>query len=198
MDKQNDVQAQILSEEICQFTVDQPVYPGGSVYFANRDAAKGSPLAEALFQIETVVAVLVSANVVKVTKSGYENWMPIAKQIGAVIRAQLQSGVPLISEAANANLPAEREIKEKVQKLLDVEINPAVAQHGGNVTLIDVKGNSVYLQLGGGCQGCGMADVTLKQGIEHAIRQLVPEVGDILDVTDHAGGRNPYYTPEKK
>jgi len=90
------------------------------------------------------------------------------------------------------------EIKERVQHLLDTSINPGVAGHGGFVRLMDVQDNVVYLQMGGGCQGCGMADVTLKQGIEHAIRQVVPTVGDVLDVTDHAGGRNPYYSPQKK
>ena len=73
-----------------------------------------------------------------------------------------------------------------------------VAAHGGHVSLLGVKGNTVYLKLGGGCQGCGQADVTLKQGIETAIRLAAPEVGDILDSTDHASGRNPYYTPSAK
>ena len=66
------------------------------------------------------------------------------------------------------------------------------------VRLIDVKDNVVYIQMGGGCQGCGQADVTLKYGIETAIRATVDGVGDILDVTDHAAGRNPYYVPSEK
>lgn len=192
------IQAEILAEETCQFTLDRPVYPGGSVYFANKEKAKGSPLAEALFEIESVVGILVSENIVKVTKAGNEDWMPVAKQIGGIIRSQLQSAVPAISEALKVNLPSEEVIRGKIQQLFDTEINPAVAMHGGSVNLIDVKGNAVYLRLGGGCQGCGMADVTLKQGIERAIREVAPEVGDILDVTDHAEGRNPYYSPEKK
>ncbi|MFQ5798534.1 MAG: NifU family protein [Bacteroidota bacterium] len=198
MDNEIAIQAEIVSDETCQFTVDRAVYPDRSVYFASREAAKGSPLAEALFEIENVVSILVSHNVVKVTKSGHDDWPPIAKRVGAIIRAQLQSGVPAVSESVKANLPPENVIKEKVQQLFETQINPAVAQHGGYVELVDVKGNVVYLQLGGGCQGCGMADVTLKQGIEHAIRESVPEAGDILDVTDHAGGRNPYYSPQKK
>ncbi len=63
--------------------------------------------------------------------------------------------------------------------------------------MIDVKKNNVFIRLGGGCQGCGAADVTLKQGIERAIRDLAPAVGEILDTTDHASGRNPYYAPAK-
>lgn len=91
----------------------------------------------------------------------------------------------------------ETEIRAKVQTLLDTAINPAVSGHGGFVQLIDVKDNIVYLQMGGGCQGCGAADVTLKQGIERMIREEVPEVAEILDVTDHAAGTNPYYSPSK-
>ena len=84
-----------------------------------------------------------------------------------------------------------------VQKVLDDDINPAVAQHGGFVTLLDVKDDVVYIALGGGCQGCGMVDVTLKQGIEVRIREAVPEISRIVDTTDHAGGANPYYQPSK-
>jgi len=86
---------------------------------------------------------------------------------------------------------------EKVQAVIDTQINPAVASHGGYISLIDVKDNVVYVQLGGGCQGCGMADVTLKQGIETSIKAAVPEITAIYDVTDHADGKNPYYQPSK-
>jgi Fe/S biogenesis protein NfuA len=84
-----------------------------------------------------------------------------------------------------------------VQKVLDDDINPAVGQHGGWVTLQDVKDGVAYIQLGGGCQGCGMADVTLKQGIEVRIKEAVPSVRDVVDSTDHAGGSNPFYKPAK-
>jgi len=84
-----------------------------------------------------------------------------------------------------------------VQQVLDTEINPAVASHGGYVTLIDVKDGIAYIALGGGCQGCGMVDVTLKQGIEVRVRELVPEIREIIDTTDHAEGRNPYYQAAK-
>ena len=84
-----------------------------------------------------------------------------------------------------------------VQQVLDSQINPGVAMHGGHVTLLDVKDDIAYIALGGGCQGCGMADVTLKQGIEVAIKEAVPEIHQIIDTTDHAGGSNPYYQPSK-
>ncbi len=89
------------------------------------------------------------------------------------------------------------ELKTKVQELIETMINPAVAGHGGFVELIDVQDNRVYLQMGGGCQGCGAADVTLKSGIERLIKDELPEVTEVLDTTDHAAGNNPYYTPGK-
>ena len=84
-----------------------------------------------------------------------------------------------------------------VQKVIDEDINPAVASHGGVVTLLDVRDATAYIQLGGGCQGCGMADVTLKQGIEVRIREMVPSILGVVDTTDHAEGSNPYFRPSK-
>ena len=84
-------------------------------------------------------------------------------------------------------------IAEKVVKVIEEEINPGIASHGGFVSLVDVKGNDIMIQMGGGCQGCGMANVTLKDGIEVALKKAIPEIGGIYDVTDHAGGKNPFY-----
>jgi len=84
-----------------------------------------------------------------------------------------------------------------IQKLLDELINPAVAEHGGYVALLDVKDDVAYVALGGGCQGCGMADVTLKSGIEAVIKEEVAGIREVVDTTDHASGTNPYYQPGK-
>ena len=89
------------------------------------------------------------------------------------------------------------ELKTKVQEVIDTMVNPAVAGHGGYVELIDVQDNRVYLQMGGGCQGCGAADITLKAGIERLIKEEIPVVAEVLDTTDHAAGSNPYYTAGK-
>ena len=90
------------------------------------------------------------------------------------------------------------ELAEKVQTILDQQINPAIASHGGVAKLVNVEGNDIYLQLGGGCQGCGMAQVTLSQGIEASLREAIPEIGNIIDATDHASGDNPYFEGSKK
>jgi Fe/S biogenesis protein NfuA len=84
-----------------------------------------------------------------------------------------------------------------VQEVIDTKINPGMGMHGGFVTLLDVKDDIAYVALGGGCEGCGMANVTLKQGIEVIIREAVPEIRQVIDTTDHAGGANPYYQPSK-
>ncbi|PYM83766.1 MAG: hypothetical protein DME09_10010 [Candidatus Rokuibacteriota bacterium] len=89
------------------------------------------------------------------------------------------------------------ELKSKVQDLVDTSINPAIAAHGGWVELLDVKDSVVYLQMGGGCQGCGAADITLKAGIERLIKEEIPEITEVLDTTDHAAGENPFYTAGK-
>jgi Fe/S biogenesis protein NfuA len=90
------------------------------------------------------------------------------------------------------------DLATRLQELIDQSINPGLATHGGYVTLLDVKDRVAYLEMGGGCQGCGLAAVTLTQGIETAVREALPEIERIVDKTDHAGGDNPYYAPEKK
>lgn len=89
---------------------------------------------------------------------------------------------------------ADASLAERVRYVLDSEINPQVASHGGRVSLVEVTAdNAVMLRFGGGCHGCGMADVTLKQGIERTLRSRLPEISAVRDVTDHAHGHNPYY-----
>ncbi len=90
------------------------------------------------------------------------------------------------------------DVAQRVTQVLDQRINPAIASHGGSAQLVAIEGDAAYLRLGGGCQGCGMAAVTLSQGIEVAILEMVPEITKVIDVTDHAGGENPYYEAAKK
>ena len=125
-----------------------------------------------------------------------------AHQLRAGIERMLRHYVPEVQRVAD-----QREAQPKpglvkpeaqtIQALLDDRINPAVSAHGGYVALVDVQDEVAYIRLEGGCQGCGMADVTLRQGIEVEIKRAVPAISTVLDVTDHAGGRNPYYQPGK-
>jgi len=88
-------------------------------------------------------------------------------------------------------------IAERIQALLDDDINPMVAGHGGVIELLEYKDGTAFVHMGGGCQGCGLASVTLRQGVEEKLRAQVPEVSQVLDTTDHAAGENPYYEPGK-
>src|SRR5919202_6166629 len=89
-------------------------------------------------------------------------------------------------------------VPQRVMQVLDQQVNPAIAMHGGSAELVAVEDATAYVRLGGGCVGCGMATVTLSQGIEVAITEAVPEVMSVVDVTDHASGTNPYYEAAKK
>lgn len=88
---------------------------------------------------------------------------------------------------------AEGPLADRVKQVIEMQVNPAIASHGGSVTLIEVREDVVYLEMMGGCQGCGMAAVTLAQGIRRIIMENVPDVRDIVDVTNHDAGANPYY-----
>ena len=181
--------------ERCRFLVDRPVLPGGSAHFSDTGTARTSPLAGELLAIPGVESVLIADNTVTVTATYAVDWPALG--IGNIIRKHLGAGGPIVSSDYFDEIPSEGDLKWVIADLLSREINPAVAAHGGFVELIDVQKNNVFIRMGGGCQGCGAADVTLRQGIEKAIRNLVPRVGEILDTTDHAAGRNPYYSPGK-
>ena len=88
-------------------------------------------------------------------------------------------------------------LSERVTQVLAQQINPGIALHGGKAELAGIEGTTAYLRLSGGCQGCGLAGVTLKRGVEVSIMRSVPEITDVVDVTDHASGTNPYFEPSE-
>ena len=83
--------------------------------------------------------------------------------------------------------------EEKVRQLLDGQINPALAMHGGFAALDRVEDEKVFVTMGGGCQGCAVSAMTLREGIARSIKEAIPEVAEVVDITDHALGENPYY-----
>ncbi|HEY6538506.1 MAG TPA: NifU family protein [Candidatus Dormibacteraeota bacterium] len=115
--------------------------------------------------------------------------------VGARVDADPVSGALRLETSYN---PDDDPLAQAVQQLLDQEINPAVAGHGGYIGLLDIADGVAYLQMGGGCQGCGLAEVTLSQGVRSAITERFPEIREVVDTTDHASGTNPYYEPAKK
>jgi Fe-S cluster biogenesis protein NfuA len=196
------ITAEPIDNDRCKFLVSQPVHAGGVRRFASAAEAAASPLAAAIFAIPAagIAEVIVSGNLVTVVKRSPTPWTAIGKLVGAAIRGTLASSAPAVMprEAASAASPDDDSLYERVAQLFETQVNPMVARHGGAVELIDVQDGVVMLRMGGGCQGCGMADVTLRQGIEAMLRQHAPEVKGLVDVTDHSAGSNPYFASAKK
>lgn len=203
MDRDIQIKAEPVDVHHCRFTVSEPVFAGMRRFTAPAEA-QGSPLAEALFAIPGgfVTEVTVGGNVVTVSKASEAPWQAVGKAIGAAIRGALTGPGPAVaaaaSRAATASGSSDDELYQRVADLVEAEINPMVGSHGGMIELIDVQEAVVMVRLGGGCQGCGMASVTLRQGIERLLRQHVPEIQGVVDVTDHAAGANPYFASAKK
>ncbi len=105
------------------------------------------------------------------------------------ISGPLESGFKI----ENPNPVWDDPLAERVQRVLQERINPSVGMHGGFISLLKVEDQVAYIIMGGGCQGCGLANATLRQGVEVAIKEAVPEIREVVDATDHGSGENPFY-----
>ena len=164
-----------------------------------------SPLARALITVPGIERVTIESAFITVLMAEDADWDALMEQVPALIKAHLEAGKPAVEEAPRKKYAfgfkqlTSRTPEQQfalVQRLIDDEINPAVAAHGGHFKLLDVRDNRVFVKLGGGCQGCGQVDVTLRQGVEQRLKEMLPEIVALVDVTDHAQGENPYYTPD--
>lgn len=115
---------------------------------------------------------------------------------GMTITNPNEPKTPDFTKLATADLTGD--VAQRVAMVLERQINPSIASHGGFAELIAVEDEAAYVKMGGGCQGCGMAKVTMSEGITSAIKAAVPEITRVIDVTDHASGTNPYYEAAKK
>lgn len=181
-----------MDPNVCRFIVDRPLY-NGFFNCTSAEMAQGSPLLEALFAISGVREVLVANDMVTIAKTGNDEWPVIGRKVGAVIREKIAAGGELISSDASKKPATNKELWAKAKKVLDEEINPGIGMHGGAVDIIDVQGSTLFLSMSGGCQGCASASYTLRHGVEQVLKSRVPEVTEIIDVTDHEAGDNPYY-----
>ena len=179
-----------------RFVLDRDVQDSALASFPDAAAAQGAPLAEALFAISGVKMVDVSGAVVAVVKTDDSNWGDMKRLIADALRGSVaQSSAPLgQSVRTSGQARSDGEILLAVQDVLDRQANPAIAAHGGHVSVTDVKDGVVSMLMSGGCQGCAASAATLRGGVESMIRAAVPEVRDIIDVTNHAAGETPYYS----
>lgn len=128
--------------------------------------------------------------------------LPLLSRLDALVRA----AVPEVTEVRllepGGEPPGEAvggaHLGERVRRVLDAEINPAISAHRGRVVLVDVEHGWVRICMEGGCQGCSLAEVTLRQGIEPLLRARVPEMVGLMDVTDHGAGTDPFFSPAKR
>lgn len=112
-----------------------------------------------------------------------------ADQGGLVLRNPNRPEVPQLGDLIELT----GSVEDRIRQLLDRQVNPAIAAHGGYATLVKVEGSSAYVGMGGGCQGCALSALTLREGIESAILANVPEITEVVDTTDHSSGENPFY-----
>ena len=130
--------------------------------------------------------------------------LPVLGRIEAQLRAAVP-GVTAVRLAAAGPAPPEPEdlaeagdLAEAARAVLDTEINPAIAAHRGRVTVAGVVGGWIRVRLEGGCQGCSLAEVTLRQGIEPVLRARLPAMTGLVDVTEHEAGTKPFFSPAKR
>lgn len=129
--------------------------------------------------------VVVPASSAELLEGATVDW--VESMAGSGFKVESPNLRPLGAEAPSG------ELADRVRNVIETQINPSIAAHGGSVSLVDVRDTVVYLEMSGGCQGCGMASVTLSQGIRRILAEAIPEITDIQDVTNHAAGANPYY-----
>jgi Fe-S cluster biogenesis protein NfuA len=179
-----------------RFVLDRDVQDGALASFPDAAAAQGAPLAKALFAISGVKMFDVSGAVVAVVKTDDSNWVDLKRPVADALRASLAHSSAPLGQAVKAfgQARSDNEIHLAVQEVLDLQANPAIAAHGGHVSVTDVKDGVVSMLMSGGCQGCAASAATLRGGVETMIRAAVPEVRDIIDVTDHAAGETPFYS----
>ncbi len=179
----------------CKFVVNEQIAEGGVQKFTSPDQAVGVPVVAAVLEVPAVCEVVVNGNAITAVQDGSLPWSAIEPQVKYAIDAALADHAP--SQLARAATDDD-EIFDIIEEIFNTQVNPAVAQHGGKVELVDVQDMTVVVRMMGGCQGCGMANVTLRQGIEASLKRQLPGLKGIKDITDHASGTNPYFEAQKK
>ena len=176
--------------DVVGFILDAPIQDGASVRF---EAAGDAPLAGALFTLAGVVRVEVSGATIWVKKHAEADWGSLKPAIAGAIREVLDETDAPLGQDRRIKTTPDQDLLGAVENLLNQQVNPAVAAHGGHISVDRVEGGTVYLRMSGGCQGCAASAATLREGVERILRAALPQIDKIVDVTDHAAGENPFY-----
>ena len=183
---------------VCRFVVSKQLFDDDWTFQFNSPAdAPGSALIAALFEVEGVSEIRVLRDTFTSTKNSQDPWPALAGKLIPVMRQHLAGDASILDAGereAMKDAPLEDDVQGVIAELLEQQINPALASHGGFVTLQRIEGHDVYVEMGGGCQGCASSRSTMKFGIERAIKEAVPQVQNVIDAPDHEAGSNPYYS----
>jgi Fe-S cluster biogenesis protein NfuA len=183
-------QASARDPDVMGFVLDDAIAPGRTARF---DTPGDASLPRALFDLKGVARVEVSDATIWIKKNDKADWPDLKPAIAAAIRQVLDAtDAPLGHEAADQD--PDTALLKQVAALLDAQVNPAVAAHGGHIEVEKVKDRIVHLRMSGGCQGCAASAATLRDGVERMLRAALPQIRDIEDVTDHGAGDAPYYS----
>lgn len=169
-----------------KYVVDRTLVPRGAMNFTSPEGASArSPLASKLMGIEGVRGVMLGSNFVTVTKGEAGEWDVLNDAVMATLDAHLGANEPVIAPGAAEELGSQAsgtEVEERIRQILDLEIRPAVMQDGGDITLDRFENGVAYLHMRGSCAGCPSSTMTLKMGIENRLREVVPEVVEVVPV----------------
>ena len=182
-----------VSPQVCKFIVGgRPIIKMGDAAYFRKGMEGKSILPKSLFKLGYITKIGIEGDTLVLTSDMKDiSWPERGKEIGKIIRGWLASGAPpIVLEAIEEQ---NDEVFLEVAKLIETHVNPSIASHGGIVTLKRVVGDKAYVIMGGGCQGCAASSVTLKAGVESMIKAKVDEINEIVDITNHDAGINPYY-----
>jgi Fe-S cluster biogenesis protein NfuA len=170
-----------------KYVVDVRLIPTGAVNFTSKEAAaERSPLASRLFSIPGVAGVMVGPTFVTVTKGDEGEWDELNDGVMEALETHLAGNEPVLTGDAAIAAPVATgplgEVEMRIRQILDDEIRPAVANDGGDITLERYEAGIVYLHMKGSCSGCPSSTMTLKMGIESRLREVIPEVQEVVAV----------------
>ncbi len=160
------------------------------------ESASDAGPGDAVHRVDDLVVVVPSSSVEKVTGATLDVGDSGGEQGLVIVNPNAPPAERISSAPPTGDLSSP--LAQRVVAVLEDTVNPQIAAHGGFAELVAVEAGTAYLRMGGGCQGCGLAQVTLSQGITVAIKDAVPEILEVVDVTAHADGTNPYYEAAKK
>lgn len=157
---------------------------GGANFTQAEDAERRSPLAARLFRVSGIVGVMLGRDFVTITKADDGDWDSVHKQCSNLILEHLKQSLPVLNEhtSSDGHKEGSSEIEQKIMEILDLEIRPAVAADGGDITFEKYENGTVYLYLQGSCAGCPSATMTLKMGIETRLKRAIPEVQEVVSI----------------